>query len=82
MNNLAIKQQILDKIESYARIIISRHKRPDGDAIGSTMGLWHVLKATYPEKEIYLQNEDTSEYLAFWEKKMPPSTPRCMRMRW
>lgn len=65
MNNLAIKQQILDKIESYARIIISRHKRPDGDAIGSTMGLWHVLKATYPEKEIYLQNEDTSEYLAF-----------------
>ncbi len=56
---------ILDKIKQYNRIIIFRHFRPDGDAIGSTKGLAEILKLTYPEKEIYLQNNDFSEYLSF-----------------
>ena len=56
---------ILDKIKEYDRILIFRHFRPDGDAIGSTKGLAEILKLTYPEKEIYLQNADFSDYLAF-----------------
>lgn len=56
---------ILDKIKEYNKIIIFRHFRPDGDAIGSTKGLAAILKLTYPEKEIYLQNDDYSDYLAF-----------------
>lgn len=65
MNNTAIKEAILQKIESYQRIIITRHARPDGDAIGSTKGLQKILRLTYPEKEILLINEDSSDYLAF-----------------
>ncbi|MDD3831411.1 MAG: bifunctional oligoribonuclease/PAP phosphatase NrnA [Clostridia bacterium] len=60
-----IKQTIIDKIEAYDRIIISRHIRPDGDAVGSTMGLKAVLQASYPNKEIYLVNQDECEYMAF-----------------
>lgn len=56
---------ILNKIKEYNKIIIFRHFRPDGDAIGSTKGFGAILKATYPEKEIVLQNNDFSEYLAF-----------------
>ena len=56
---------ILDKIEEYQRIILFRHFRPDGDAIGSTKGLRAILRLTYPEKEILLINNDSSEYLAF-----------------
>lgn len=63
MNN--VKQNILDKIKWYDRIIISRHYRPDGDALGSTKGLQRILKLTFPEKEILLLNEDCSQYLAF-----------------
>ena len=63
--NEKIKQQILDKIESYNTIIVSRHIRPDGDAIGSTKGLVKILRDTYPEKKIYLVNEDFSNYLSF-----------------
>ena len=63
--NFEIKKQILDKIKEYNRIIIFRHKRPDGDATGSTKGLHRILTLTYPEKEILLQNCDYSEYLAF-----------------
>ena len=32
-------EQILELIRSYPRIIIHRHKNPDGDALGSQMGL-------------------------------------------
>ena len=56
---------ILDKIKEYDKIFIFRHFRPDGDAVGSTKGLYTLLKNTYPEKKIYLQNSDFSAYLAF-----------------
>ena len=63
--NEQIKKTILDKIESYNTIIVSRHIRPDGDALGSTKGLVKVLRDTYPDKKIYLVNEDYSDSLAF-----------------
>ena len=63
--NFEIKQTILDKIKEYDRIFIFRHKRPDGDATGSTKGLQRILKLTYPEKEILLQNCDFADYMAF-----------------
>ncbi len=63
--NEDIKNLILQKIESYNTIIISRHIRPDGDAVGSTKGFVKLLKDTYPAKEIYLVDEDFSDYLAF-----------------
>ena len=58
-------KHILDKIEEYNRIILFRHFRPDGDAIGSTKGLREILRLTYPKKEILLINDDQSDYLAF-----------------
>ena len=58
-------QAILQKIKEYDRIIITRHFRPDGDAVGSTKGLWKILQLSFPEKEILLINEDYSEYLSF-----------------
>jgi phosphoesterase RecJ-like protein len=56
---------ILNKIKEYDRIFIFRHFRPDGDAVGSTKGLAAILRLTYPEKEILLQNSDFSDYLSF-----------------
>ena len=46
-------------------MIISRHKRPDGDAVGSTKGLYTMIKATYPSKRVFLDNTDYAEYLRF-----------------
>jgi hypothetical protein len=62
---LETTRKILDKIKEYSRIIIFRHKRPDGDAVGSTMGLAEILRETFPEKEIYVQNCDYAKYLEF-----------------
>ena len=63
--NIEKMKSILDKIKEYDKIIIFRHKRPDGDAVGSTKGLREILRLTYPQKEIYLLNSDYSDYLAF-----------------
>ncbi len=63
--NENIKKQILTDIKAYGRIIISRHTRPDGDAMGSTKGLKEIIKASFPEKEVYIINEDMADYLEF-----------------
>ncbi len=63
--NLKNKETILQKIREYDRIILFRHIRNDGDCVGSTKGLKEILKLTFPEKEIYLIDNERSEFLAF-----------------
>ncbi|MBQ7321552.1 MAG: bifunctional oligoribonuclease/PAP phosphatase NrnA [Clostridia bacterium] len=58
-------KKILEKIKEYDRIIIFRHKRPDGDAVGSTLGLREILSISFPEKEVVTLNADYSDYVAF-----------------
>ena len=36
--------KILDKIKTSDKILLLTHENPDGDAIGSVMGLYHALK--------------------------------------
>ena len=56
---------ILEKIKEYDSIMLFRHFRPDGDCKGATMGLRDILRQTFPEKQIYLINDDHSDYLEF-----------------
>ena len=39
------------------KIVIIPHKNPDGDAIGSTLGLWHYLQNTNQEAVIITPND-------------------------
>lgn len=50
---MTIRQEILAEIKKYQTIIIHRHQRPDPDALGSQGGLAEILKASFPEKEIF-----------------------------
>lgn len=63
--NIEKMSAILQKIKEYDKIFLFRHIRNDGDAVGSTKGLKEILKLTYPEKQIYLIDDDNSDYLAF-----------------
>ena len=60
-----VKQAILQKIKEYSTIFIFRHIRNDGDCVGASKGLQAILKASFPEKEVYLIDSDCSEFLAF-----------------
>lgn len=57
-------EHILNKIKEYNRIIIHGHYRPDGDCIGTQYGLMHIIKASFPKKEVYVTGE-TSAFCSF-----------------
>lgn len=53
---------ILEHIKSHHTIIIHRHSRPDGDAVGSQIGLKEAIKATYPDKKVYAVGDVNAKY--------------------
>ena len=65
MMNIEIMQKILQKIKEYDRIMLFRHVRNDGDCVGASKGLKTIIQLTWPEKEVYLIDEDTAAYLEF-----------------
>lgn len=63
--NMPVKQAILEKIKSYDRILIFRHKRVDGDCVGASKGLKELIRASWPQKDVRIIDDEHSEYLAF-----------------
>ena len=55
-----MKNQLRKTIEKHDTIVIHRHKRPDMDAIGSQMGLYHLIKINYPEKKVYVVGDENN----------------------
>ena len=55
-------EEILENIKKYSVIVIHRHKNPDGDAMGSQLGLLNIIKDTYPEKEVYAVGDAAGRY--------------------
>ena len=70
-------QQVLEAIREFPRIIIHRHGRPDGDAMGSQVGLKHVILENFPEKTVYMVG-DKPGFFGFLEgaqmDEIPDST--------
>jgi len=63
-------EHILNEIKKHSTIIIHRHKNPDGDAIGSQIGLKHLLIHNFPEKKIYAVGDSAGNY-SFMEDSTP-----------
>lgn len=55
-------QEIINTIENHDVIIIHRHFNPDGDAMGSQIGLKLLLKENFPQKQIYAVGDDAGRY--------------------
>ncbi|MBR6645095.1 MAG: bifunctional oligoribonuclease/PAP phosphatase NrnA [Clostridia bacterium] len=55
-------EKILEEIKNAHRIIIHRHKNPDGDALGCQIGLKYILKENFPEKEVYAVGDAAGRY--------------------
>ena len=67
-------QNMLNTIQKYNTIIIHRHSRPDGDALGSQIGLKYLLQENFPEKAIYIVG-DSAGYLSFMEGAVMDTIP-------
>lgn len=57
-----IHKKIYKKIKQYNKIIIARHVGPDPDALGSSIGLKHIIKNTFPDKEVYVIGNPASKF--------------------
>ena len=55
-------EKIIEKIKEYERIIIHRHKNPDGDAMGSQIGLRELIKDNFPQKAVYAVGDPAKRY--------------------
>ena len=53
---------VLEQIKAYDRIIIHRHSNPDGDALGSQIGLKNIIVENFPEKEVYVVGDSSVRY--------------------
>lgn len=57
-----IQTEIRNKFSDNKSIVIISHHNPDGDAVGSALGLYHVLKNTHKKLSVILPNQ-ASEFL-------------------
>ena len=63
-------REILQEILQYDKIIIHRHTNPDGDALGSQIGLRLILEANFPNKKIYTVGDHARRYSFMARSKM------------
>ena len=55
-------EAIREAIEAHDPIIIHRHSSPDGDALGSQIGLKHLILTNYPGKTVYVVGDEAGRY--------------------
>lgn len=55
-------QEINAKISRYSSIVIFRHQRPDMDALGSQIGLKHLILDNYQDKQVYIVGDMNEKY--------------------
>mgnify|MGYP006381548993 FL=1 len=52
----------LDAIKQYDVIVIHRHTSPDGDAMGSQIGLKRIIEHNFPDKQVYAVGDDARRF--------------------
>ena len=62
-------KQALKLIKKYDRIIIHRHNHPDGDALGSQLGLAAIIRDNFKNKQVYVVG-DVATRLPWMDGKM------------
>ncbi len=55
-------QRILDAIRRGRTFLVVAHARPDGDSVGSTLGLYHMLRTAGKEPVVYSQDPIPDNY--------------------
>ena len=67
-------EAIINEIKAHGRIIIHRHTNPDGDALGSQIGLAELIRTNFPEKTVYTVGDVTTRY-AFMDGSVMDEIP-------
>ncbi len=68
--------QLLKLIENHDKIVIMRHRMPDGDALGSQYGIAQWIKINFPNKKVYCFGDQHQDRLT---KLFPTSDKLIMK---
>lgn len=60
---------LLEEIQKAGTIAIGGHVRPDGDCIGSCMGLYSYIQENYPDKKLRVFLEEIPEAFEYLNRK-------------
>ena len=55
-------EAILKCIQEFDTVIIHRHHHPDGDAMGSQIGMKHIIKENFPDKTVYTVGDEPKHF--------------------
>jgi len=58
-----VLSQVVELIESKSRFGITTHVRPDGDGVGSSLGLFWLLRSLGKEADIFVKDDIPRSYL-------------------
>ena len=67
-------EKICHELHSFDTIIIHRHNKPDGDALGSQIGLKHILLENFPDKQIFAVGDD-ARFFGFMDDAVMDQIP-------
>ena len=67
-------EKIIEQIKRFPTIIIHRHKNPDGDALGSQIGLKEIIKTNFPHKQVFAVGDSSGRY-SFMEGAVMDNVP-------
>ena len=73
-SDIVMFEQVLQAVRDYDTIIIHRHNRPDGDALGSQIGLKHLIMDNFPRKTVYAVGDD-ARFFSFMTDSVMDSIP-------
>ena len=63
-------ENILKLIKEYDTIIIHRHTKPDGDALGSQVGLKCIIEENFPQKTVFMVGDMTERYAFILDREL------------
>ena len=67
-------EKIRHELYAFDTIIIHRHNKPDGDALGSQIGLKHILLENFPDKQIFAVGDD-ARFFGFMDDAVMDQIP-------
>ncbi len=67
-------QELLQEIKNHDTVILHRHKNPDGDALGSQIGMKHILQDNFPGKTVLMVGDSAGHY-AFMDDSVMDEVP-------
>ena len=69
MNTVTVPEAIVDRIRSGQRFLITSHLNPDGDAVGTAVGLARLLRRTGKSTQVWLHDQVPDLYLPIDERQ-------------